>query len=134
MATVKYPEAWGLDVFFEGGSESPVRYQFLNDLSVKVEIGVTKVKALASQLRYVLNPLTNGLMEISNAGGMLSCLTVQNTKDTKAKEQSTGMIIVADLATQHLVEEMTKRTFGEKGIKLCVRDVEAFIQFVSKER
>ena len=124
MATVKYPGAWGLDVFFESGSESPARYPFLNDLSVKVEIGVTKVKALASKLRYVLNQLINGLMEM---GGMFSCLTAQNTKDAKAKEQSTGMISVADVAMKHLVEDMTKRPFGEKGIKLCVRDVEAFI-------
>ena len=114
----------GLDVFFESGSESPARYPFLNDLSVKVEIGVTKVKAVASKLRYVLNQLINGLMEM---GGMFSCLTAQNTKDAKAKEQSTGMISAADVAMKHLVEDMTKRPFGEKGIKLCVRDVEAFI-------
>ena len=89
MATVKYPEVWDLDVFFEGGSESPAFHQFLNDLPIKVENIMTQVQTLpielaASKLRHVLNQLTNVLMEISYARGMLSCLTAQNTKDTTA--------------------------------------------------
>ena len=84
MATVKCLEFGDLDVFFEGGSESSAWHQFLNDLPVKVENAVTQVKVSANKLRDVLNQLTNGLMEISYAGGMLSCLTVQNTKDTTA--------------------------------------------------
>ena len=89
MATVKYPEVWDLDVFFEGGSESLAFHQFLNDLPIKVENVVTQVQALtvevsASELRNVLNQFTNVLMEISHAGGMLSCLTAQNTKDKTA--------------------------------------------------
>ena len=89
MANVKYPKVWGLDEFFEGGSESPTFHRFLNDLPVKVENVVTQFQALTvevlpSELRHVLNQFTNVLMEISHAGGMLSYLTAQNTKDTTA--------------------------------------------------
>ncbi len=47
--------------------------------------------------------------------------------------RDTAIMTVEDLAMKHLGEDITKREFWEKGIKLCVRDVEAFIQLVSKE-
>ena len=47
--------------------------------------------------------------------------------------RDTAIMTVEDLAMKHLGEDITKRQFWEKGIKLCVRDVETFIQLVSKE-
>ena len=47
--------------------------------------------------------------------------------------RDTAIMTVEDLAMKHLGEDITKRDFWEKGIKLCVRDVETFIQLISKE-
>ena len=124
MATVKHPEVWDLDVFFKGGSESPEFHQFLNDLLGKVESAVTKIQALAvqvsaSELRDVLNQFTNVLMEISHAGGMLSCLTAQNTKDTTALllqgQLSTisASFAPATLRLQQLLSEIDATRFNE---------------------
>ena len=124
METAKYSEVWDLDVFFEGGSESPTFHQFLNDLPIKVENVVTQVQALAvevsaSELRNVLNQFTNVLMEISHAGGMLSCLTAQNTKDTTALllQGQLSMISAsfapATLRLQQLLSEIDDAHFNE---------------------
>lgn len=124
MANVKYPEVWDLDVFFEGGSESPAFHQFLNDLPVKVENVVTQVQALtvevsASELHHVLNEFTNVLMKMSHAGGMLSCLTAQNTKDTTALllqgQLSTisASFAPAALSLQQLLSEIDDARFKE---------------------
>ena len=130
MLTVKYPEAWNLDVFFEGRSKLPVFQRFLKALSIKVQHVVAQVQKLTIEESRAVPARWP---EIRHASSMLSCSTAQNTKDTKAKEQGTAMIIVEDLAMKYLGEDITKRQFWEKGIKLCVRDGETFIQLVSKE-
>ena len=47
--------------------------------------------------------------------------------------QDTAVMTVEDLAMKHLGEDITKRDFWEKGIALCVKDVEEFMELTSKE-
>lgn len=47
--------------------------------------------------------------------------------------RDTAVMTVEDLALKHLGEDITKRDFWEKGIQLCVNDVEEFIQLTIKE-
>lgn len=89
MTTKMYSEVWDLDVFFKGGSESPEFNAFIDALPAKVEDFFSYLKSLqqpmsATQIIETLIRMKDVLVEISHAGGMLSCLTAQNTKDTKA--------------------------------------------------
>ncbi|MEO4055429.1 M3 family oligoendopeptidase [Solibacillus sp. CAU 1738] len=47
--------------------------------------------------------------------------------------RDTAVMTVEDLAMKHLGEDITKRDFWEKGIALCITDVEEFIELTSKE-
>lgn len=47
--------------------------------------------------------------------------------------RDTAIMTVEDLAMKHLGEDITQCEFWEKGIALCVKDVEEFIQLISKE-
>ncbi len=42
--------------------------------------------------------------------------------------QDTGSMKVEDLAMKHLNVDLTKRDFWEEGVKLCVKDVEEFLE------
>lgn len=47
--------------------------------------------------------------------------------------QDTAIMSVEDLAMKHLGEDITKRAFWEKGIALCVKDVEEFLELTTEE-
>lgn len=92
MATVKYPEVWDLEVFFKGGSESPEFKQFIDDIPAKIESLKAKVEELqvpssaadSKSIANVLEQIKNVMAHISHAGGVLSCLTAQDTTDRTA--------------------------------------------------
>ncbi|MBW8348193.1 M3 family oligoendopeptidase [Bacillus sp. IITD106] len=42
--------------------------------------------------------------------------------------QDTGSMMVEDLAMKHLGIDLTKREFWEEGVKLCIKDVEEFME------
>ena len=122
--TTMYPEVWDLDVFFEGGSESPAFHQFINDLPKKVEALVAQSKSLktdvsASELRATIDQLKEVMEHIMHAGGMLSCLTAQNTKDVKALQLQGQLSAIsasyspALLRLQQLLAEMDEARFEE---------------------
>jgi oligoendopeptidase F len=46
--------------------------------------------------------------------------------------QDTAVMTVEDLAMKHLNEDITKREFWEKGIALCIKDVEEFMELTAK--
>ncbi|WP_188207811.1 M3 family oligoendopeptidase [Alkalibacillus aidingensis] len=46
--------------------------------------------------------------------------------------QDTARMSVEDLAKKHLDEDITKESFWEKGIELCKKDVEEYLQLTSK--
>ena len=122
--TTMYPETWDLDVFFEGGSESPAFGQFINDLPKQVEALVAQTKTLktdvsASELRAAIDQLKEVMEHIMHAGGMLSCLTAQNTKDVKALQLQGQLSAIsasyspAVLRLQQLLAEMEEAHFEE---------------------
>ncbi|WP_332646186.1 M3 family oligoendopeptidase [Lysinibacillus sp. 54212] len=122
MTTRKYSEVWDLDVFFEGGSESAEFEAFIDALPEKVESFFSYLKSLqqpvsVTQITKALNIMKDVLVEISHAGGMLSCLTAQNTKDTKAlllqnKLSSIGASFApATLRFQQILAEIKEAEF-----------------------
>jgi oligoendopeptidase F len=92
MTATNYPEVWDLDVFFKGGSASPEFKQFIESISTKVDTLNTAVIALttpisvqaAAPIREVLELIKDVNAHISHAGGVLSCLTAQDTTDREA--------------------------------------------------
>lgn len=90
--TTNYPEVWDLDVFFEGGSESPQLKQFIENLPTKIEALKATVDRLpvptsaqdAPAYAAALTELTDVSASISHAGGVISCLTAQNMDDKQA--------------------------------------------------
>ncbi|KZE37851.1 oligoendopeptidase [Bhargavaea cecembensis] len=47
--------------------------------------------------------------------------------------RDTAVMTTEDLAMKHLGEDITKRDFWEKGVRLCIRDVEEFLSLTSGE-
>lgn len=47
--------------------------------------------------------------------------------------QDTAVMSVEDLAMKHLGEDITKQEFWAKGVALCVKDVEEFLELTSEE-
>lgn len=47
--------------------------------------------------------------------------------------KDTAIMTVEDLAKKHLDEDITKQSFWEKGVALCVKDVEDFLKLTAEE-
>ncbi|MCM3088000.1 oligoendopeptidase, pepF/M3 family [Bhargavaea ginsengi] len=47
--------------------------------------------------------------------------------------RDTAVMTTEDLAMKHLGEDITKQDFWEKGVRLCIRDVEEFLSLTSNE-
>ena len=47
--------------------------------------------------------------------------------------RDTAVMSVEDLAMKHLGEDITKQEFWAKGVALCVKDVEDFLELTTKE-
>lgn len=118
----KYPQVWNLDVFFEGGSESPEFEAFIDAIPKKVEEFFSYLKSLrqplsGTHITETLNKMKDVLLEISHANGMLSCLTAQNTKDPKALLLQSKLSTIAasfspaTLRFQQLLAELTDNDF-----------------------
>ena len=92
MTTVKYPEVWDLDVFFKGGSESEEFKSFIDSIPAKIDSLQETINSLevptsaldASKIAEVLEQIKDVMAHVSHAGGVLSCLTAQDTTDREA--------------------------------------------------
>jgi oligoendopeptidase F len=92
VKTVKYPEVWDLEVFFKGGSESEEFKSFIDSIPTKIDSLKVTVDALAiptsaqaaSTIADVLEQIKDVMAHVSHAGGVLSCLTAQDTTDREA--------------------------------------------------
>ena len=92
MTATQYPIVWDLDVFFKGGSASPEFKQFIESIPAKVDALKTTVEALAvptsvadaEGIAQVLEQIKDVMAHVSHAGGVLSCLTAQDTTDREA--------------------------------------------------
>lgn len=89
--TTKYSEVWDLDVFFEGGSQSPAFKAHLEALPGQITTLLTNVQQLritavsdAAAIRNILNDMAHVQQQLSQAGGFISCLTAQDTTDKDA--------------------------------------------------
>lgn len=88
-----YSPIWDLDVFFEGGSESPQFVTYMNGIKEDIKKldqtismwEVTSEDDDEKALKHILQMLSEVTMKFSQAAGFVSCLEAQNTKDTKAK-------------------------------------------------
>lgn len=87
-----YPQVWDLDVFFEGGSDSPAFAAHLaktKELVANLQTFVTKLDVpkdvtATENLVHALEHVKEVRQHFSQAGAFLSCLTAQNIKDKKA--------------------------------------------------
>lgn len=63
--------------------------------------------------------------------------SLENPQDFETKYidllRDTAVMSVEDLAMKHLGEDITKEAFWEKGIALCVKDVEEFLKLIAEE-
>lgn len=92
MTKTLYPEIWDLDVFFPGGSQSKEFQDFINAIPEKVAALTEHVQTLqvptsasdAKVLADTLEKLKDVSANIGQAGGVLSCLTAQDTTDRQA--------------------------------------------------
>lgn len=92
MTALKYSEVWDLDVFFKGGSTSPEFKEFIEAIPSKISTLETAVNELsiptsgqsADEILNVLELIKDVMANIMQAGGVLSCLTAQDTTDREA--------------------------------------------------
>ncbi|MCR2820478.1 M3 family oligoendopeptidase [Lederbergia panacisoli] len=54
-------------------------------------------------------------------------------KKYMAMLEDTGSMMVEDLAMKHLGVDLTKREFWEEGVKLCIKDVEEFMEMTKNK-
>lgn len=92
MTNTTYPQVWDLDVFFPGGSASPELKEHIQNLTPKFEELKEKVTnlqvpisvAVAGDIVSIIENIKDTMMNISQAGAVLSCLTAQDTTDREA--------------------------------------------------
>nr|WP_318616473.1 M3 family oligoendopeptidase [Sporosarcina sp. YIM B06819] len=87
-----YSEVWDLDVFFEGGSESPQLRTHLDDVKEKLssleeaarafQIPVSAVAA--NEVANLIDSIKDVALNMSQAGAVIGCFLAANTTDKKA--------------------------------------------------
>lgn len=93
-----YLPRWDLDVFFEGGSNSPQFAAYLQSIKEDIE-ALDKIMSSwtcssAWELKELLDEVANLEVRMSQSGGFISCLEAQDTTDRKAsqlKSEFTGL-------------------------------------------
>ena len=91
-ANATFPQVWDLDVFFPGGSASPELKAHIENLKPKSEglqqlvdnLEVPVSTEAASAVLAILDSIKDIMMNMSQAGAVLSCLTAQDTTDREA--------------------------------------------------
>ena len=91
---MSYSQVWDLDVFFEGGSESPQLRKHLDETTKKVHAFSEKLTTFstpenanaAESIAELLEEGSQIQLDLSQAGGFISCLEAQDMSDTKASE------------------------------------------------
>ncbi len=108
MSTKTYEQTWDLDVFFEGGSNSPEFHTYLEAIKEELESFKNKVNELAvpqsasekEGLSEMIESFQAVAKKIRQAGAFVSCLQAQDMTDKKATLlYSTIMQLSASLQT-----------------------------------
>jgi oligoendopeptidase F len=131
--------------FYEERSKGIVSADKLNDLMVEAQkeafadsIGEVHPRFWASKLHFYITgvpfynfPYTFGyLFSLS-----IYAKALESGENYEEKYMSllrdTAIMNVEDLAMKHLGEDITKEAFWEKGIKLCIADVDEFLELTN---
>jgi oligoendopeptidase F len=100
MTSTTYSEVWDLDVFFNGGSESPEFADHLTRTAESIQLFQLKVNNWVPEnssqdgafLKELLSDFEVAGKKIRQAGAFVSCLQAQNTQDKKAFELDAKVI------------------------------------------
>ncbi|TFB21700.1 M3 family oligoendopeptidase [Filobacillus milosensis] len=92
MSKTAYPVVWDLDVFFEGGSESPQLRKHLEQTKNQLHTYAEKLKSFetptsvsdASHVAEALEEASDIGQKMRQAGAFISCLEAQDMSDSKA--------------------------------------------------
>lgn len=92
MATTTYSGVWNLDVFFDGGSNSPELEKHLLNTEESIKHFESKVNGWkplnsaedSNYLQGLLTDLEGTAKKVIQVGAFVGCLLAQNTKDKKA--------------------------------------------------
>lgn len=114
-----YSEVWDLDVFFEGGSDSPQLRAHLDETKVKVDQFAGKLQTFetptnqsaAGSVAQLLEEGSTIQMHISQASGFISCLEAQDMNDTQAntlRSEVTQIVATFSSAFNSLEQKLAK--------------------------
>lgn len=89
---MKYSEVWDLEVFFEGGSESPQLRDHLNQVQDKITAAKEEIDHLAvptsveeaQEIARLLEVITDVSLHLRQAGAVIGCYLAADTRDKKA--------------------------------------------------
>ncbi|MGM9988063.1 MAG: M3 family oligoendopeptidase [Bacillaceae bacterium] len=119
MTTQLYSLTWDLDVFFNGGSESPAFAKHMEDLkqSFKAlqqveDFPIPECKEDAEKLAAIFHSLEENGQKLSQAAAFISCLQAQNTKDKKAS------LLLGDVVSLYAVLEKLSTAIEVKLAKI----------------
>jgi oligoendopeptidase F len=92
--TNTYSEVWDLDVFFEGGSDSPQFASHLSDAANTITAFQKEIESWqpenstseTEKLVKLVELFDGAARKVRQAGAFVSCLQAQNTEDKKANE------------------------------------------------
>ena len=131
--------------FYEARKKGIVSVDTLNELMVEAQkeafadsLGEVHPRFWASKLHFYITgvpfynfPYTFGyLFSLSIYAKALESNESYEEK-YMALLRDTAVMTVEDLAMKHLGEDITKEAFWEKGIKLCISDVEEFLELTN---
>ncbi|WP_335872730.1 M3 family oligoendopeptidase [Bacillus sp. 2205SS5-2] len=83
-----YKEVWDLEEFFPGGSDSALFREHMDDLEEKIMLFTEKENLFnsptAKNVLEMIEPATNVMLHLRQAGAFIGCLQAQNMNDRKA--------------------------------------------------
>lgn len=124
MPKTRYSKVWNLDKLFLDGSNSSQLHNHIKQLEFKV-----------SELEEIINTYQN-LSDVSESPRVESVMKFK-TKGRGFEEEyiellrDSGSMSTEDLVMKHLKEDITSVDFWENGVKLCVKDVDDFINLIA---
>jgi oligoendopeptidase F len=126
-----YSEVWDLDVFFEGGSESPAFAAHLTAAGEEItefkkEVGGWQPADQASEaarLAGLVELFDKAARKVRQAGAFVSCLDAQNTEDKKAGQLKAAVTeLSASLQTALTIFDQKLSSFSETVWEELVKD------------
>ncbi|UYZ20847.1 M3 family oligoendopeptidase [Mesobacillus jeotgali] len=117
-----YSEVWDLDVFFEGGSDSPAFAEHLKSAGKDIASFKREVeswqpadqKSEGERLASLVEMFDGAARKVRQAGAFVSCLHAQNTSDKKAGQLKSAVTeLSASLQTALTIFDQKLSSFSE---------------------